>query len=72
MPLTGRRRGGGAYIVLWFGDVPDKRLPPHPDGAGPPQTPKELRRMLEDRLPEARRSLIDIFVIDVSRPEEAE
>ena len=64
--------GCGAYIVLWFGDVPDKRLTPHPDGAGPPQTPEALWRMLEDRLPEARRSLIDIFVIDVSRPEEAE
>ena len=61
--------GRGAYIVLWFGDVPDKRLPPHPDGAGPPQTPEALRQMLEDRLPEARHALIDIFVIDVSRSE---
>ena len=61
--------GRGAYIVLWFGDVPDERLPPHPDGAGPPQTPEALRRMLVDRLPEARHAVIDIFVIDVSRPD---
>ena len=64
-------KGRGAYIVLWFGDVPDKRLPPHPEGAGRPQTPEDPRRMLEDRLPEARCSLIDVFVIDVSRPDEA-
>ena len=59
--------GRGVYIVLWFGDVPERRLPAHPDGLEQPQTPEALRRMLEDRLPEARRSPIDIFVIDVSR-----
>ena len=59
--------GRGVYIVLWFGDVPERRLPAHPDGLEQPQTPEALRRMLEDRLPDARRSLIDIFVIDVSR-----
>ena len=62
--------GCGAYIVLWFGDVPERKLPPHPDDAGPPPTPEALRRMLEDHLPDARRSLIDILVIDVSRPNE--
>ena len=63
--------GRGVYIVLWFGDVPERRLPAHPDGLEPPQTPEALRRMLEDRLPDVRRSLIDIFVIDVSRRGEA-
>ena len=60
--------GRGVYIVLWFGDIPGRNLPPHPDGLPRPQTPGELERMLEDRLPEARRSSIDIFVIDLSRP----
>ena len=63
-------KGRGVYIVLWFGDVRKKRLPAHPDGLERPQTPEALRRMLEDRLPDARRSLIDIFVIDVSRRNE--
>ena len=61
-------KGRGAYIVLWFGDVDKKQLPAHPDGLQRPQTPEELRRMLDDRLTRARRSLIDVFVVDVSRP----
>ena len=63
--------GRGAYIVLWFGQVSERRLPAHPDGFDLPQTPESLRRMLRDRLPEARRAKIDVFVIDVSRPEGA-
>jgi hypothetical protein len=58
--------GRGAYIVLWFGDVPAKNLPVHPDGLARPNTPDELRAMLVDRLPESLRDVIDIFVIDVS------
>lgn len=61
--------GCGVYIVLWFGDVAEKRLPTHPDGHDLPQTPGSLRRMLIDRLPEVRRSCIDVFVIDVSKPD---
>ena len=60
--------GRGVYIVLWFGNVPRKNLPKHPDGLPPPKTPGELEGMLKDRLPEARRSSIDIFVIDLSPP----
>ena len=62
--------GRGAYIVLWFGPVPQKKwkLTRHPDGLEQPDTPQALRQMLIDRLPEARRSWIDVFVIDVSRP----
>ena len=60
--------GRGVYIVLWFGDT--RKLPAHPDGLEQPRTPEALRRMLKDRLPEARRALIDIFAIDVSRPDE--
>ena len=60
--------GCGVYIVLWFGDVPDNRLPAHPKGLEPPGSPEELRSMLIDRLSEAQRGRIDVFVIDVSRP----
>ena len=60
--------GRGVYIVLWFGDVAGKNLPAHPEGLPPPKTPGELKNMLEDRIPEARRSDLDVFVIDVSGP----
>ena len=59
-------KGRGAYIVLWFGDV---RLPRHPDGLPRPKTPEEMKKMLVDRIPEARRSVLDVFVLDVSKPE---
>ncbi len=59
--------GRGVYIVLWFGSIP-RKLPKHPDGLPQPKTPGELEGMLRDRLPEARRSSIDTYVIDLSRP----
>ena len=61
-------QGRGVYLVLWFGDVPGKQLPGHPEQRERPQTPRMLRRMLIDRLPEARRLQIDVFVLDVTRP----
>ena len=66
-----RAEGRGVYIVLWFGEVPDNPLPGHPDCLVPPGTPGELRRMLVDRLSEAQRGRIDVFVIDLSRPKKA-
>ena len=60
--------GRGVYVVLWFGHVPGKQLPRHPDGLQRPRTPEGLRQMLMDRLPEERRSWIDVFVIEVSKP----
>ena len=62
-----RAQGCGVYIVLWFGDVPGKQIPGHPEGLERPATPEALRQMLIDRLPEARRPLIDVLVIDISR-----
>jgi hypothetical protein len=59
--------GRGVYIVIWFGNVPRKQLPPHPDGLPPPTTPESLRTMLVDRIPEAMRDLIDVYVVDVTR-----
>ena len=63
-----RAEGQGVYVVLWFGDVRGKRLPKHPDGRQRPDTPEALRQMLIDRMPEERRSRIDVYVIDVSEP----
>ena len=62
-----RAQGRGVYIVLWFGDIPGKQIPGHPEGLERPATPEALRQMLIDRLPEARRPLIDVLVIDISR-----
>ena len=62
--------GRGAYIVLWFGNVPRKNLPSHPNGADRPSTPEELREMLVERIPEDRRDFVDVFVVDVSKPAE--
>jgi hypothetical protein len=59
--------GRGAYIVIWFGDVPRKKLPAHPDDLASPKTPEELRTMLINRIPEAMRDLIDVYVVDVTR-----
>ena len=67
-----RAEGRGVYIVLWFGDAPVKQLQGHPEGLGSPESPEELRSMLIDRLTKAQRGRIDIFVIDVSRPKEAD
>ena len=57
----------GVYIVLWFGNVPKKKLPRHPEGLERPKSPEELGRMLVNLLPEARRAHIDVFVLDVSQ-----
>ena len=65
-----RAQGRAVYIVLWFGGVPGRQLPRHPEQLERPQTPQALRRMLIDRLPEARRLQIDVFVLDLSRPSE--
>lgn len=62
--------GRGAYIVLWFGDVAAKNLPTHPGGLARPRTPNDLRTMLIDRLPDNLRDVIDVYVVDVSRPAE--
>ena len=66
--LEWRAQGRGVYIVLWFGNVCGKQLPGHPDGLAHPETPQELREMLIAGLPESRRSQIDVFVMDLTRP----
>lgn len=57
----------GIYCVLWFGDVPSaskRRLKPHPDGLHAPANADDMRAMLIARIPEARRALIDVLVLD--------
>lgn len=63
-----RAAGQGLYIVLWFGHALGKQLSRHPEGLARPGTPQELRQMLIDRIPETRRSQIDVFVMDVTAP----
>lgn len=62
-----RADGRGIYIVLWFGHVPGKMLPKHPEGRSLPSTSEQLRLMLIDRLDPAELARVDVFVLDVSR-----
>ncbi|MCG4256748.1 NACHT domain-containing protein [Acetobacter senegalensis] len=57
----------GIYCVLWFGEIQAKtnrRLKLHPEGLDAPQSAEEMRAMLIDRIPEARRAFIDVVVLD--------
>jgi len=63
-----RARGRGIYLVLWFGNVPGKNLPKHPEARMPPTSPFELRQMLLERLSDSEKSRIDVFVLDLSTP----
>jgi hypothetical protein len=63
-----RADGRGIYLVLWVGHVSQKQLPRHPDGLPPPQSPTELRVMLQNRLDDGERRRIEVFVLDICRP----
>ena len=59
----------GIYCVLWCGDLPSKsgrRLKAPPKGLKTPKTPDEMREMLIARIPESRRPLIDVVVLDLT------
>ncbi|TBW40195.1 hypothetical protein E0E54_01085 [Azotobacter chroococcum] len=59
----------GIYCVLWFGDLRSdsgRRLKAPPQGHKPPQSADEMRRILIELIPEARRTLIDVVVLDLS------
>ncbi len=59
----------GIYCVLWFGDLPassGRRLKAPPTGMQAPATAEEMRNELIARIPEARRSLIDVVVLDLT------
>jgi len=64
-----RSEQGGVYCVLWFGVLPSstkRRLKAHPDGLPAPTTADNMRSMLIERIPETRRPLIDVVVIDLA------
>ncbi len=61
-----RADGHGIYLVLWFGPVAGKSLPPHPDKKALPKTPEQLHQMLIECLDPAERGRVDIVVLDVS------
>lgn len=59
----------GIYCVLWFGDIPSvskRRLKTHPDRRPAPTSAAAMRDMLIERIPAARRALIDIVVLNLS------
>lgn len=60
----------GIYCVLWFGDLPSRsgrRLRVPPKGLKRPKMAEEMCRMLIERIPAARRALIDVVVLDLSK-----
>jgi hypothetical protein len=59
----------GIYCVFWFGELPSssgRRLKPHPMGLQAPRSANEMRDMLITGIPEARRALIGVVVIDLT------
>ncbi len=59
----------GIYCVLWFGNLRSdsgRRLKAPPQGQTSPKSATEMRRILIDLIPEARRTLIDVVVLDLS------
>lgn len=54
----------GIFIAIWFG-VDEKVADCKVHGIGSAQ---ELRTSIETTLPQALRGLIDVFVLDVSKP----
>ena len=59
----------GIYCVLWFGDLPfatGRRLKPPPGNRNCPSSSIEMREMLVAAIPEARRTLISVVVLDLS------
>ena len=64
--LRDPRSGGyGIYLVFWFGADRLKRSPP--EGTRP-ESPEELREMLQGLVPPEHRRTISVVVVDVSAP----
>lgn len=73
--LDPETQGRGIFLVLWFDleNLPEptdgtkpKRMPPH--SGKPPKTPAELQARLIETLTPQEQKLIDVFVMDVSKP----
>ena len=61
-PSTG---GHGIYLVLWFGETPERRVPPPPSGLRP-NGPKALQARLQQLLTPEERRRVFVCVLDVS------
>jgi hypothetical protein len=61
-------RNRGVYLVLWFGNVSNKRIRKRLDGLAVPKTARDLAQQLRADLPSGLRGRIDVAVLDVSRP----
>lgn len=67
--LDWRSEERGIYCVLWFGDLPAKsqrRLKPPPNAEAVPVSAAAMQLALVSGIPEARRPLIDVVVLDLS------
>lgn len=58
--------GRGIYLVFWFGNSRERRIPKPPVGIVKPSNPEQLEKTLIQLIPEADRSLIEVIVIDCS------
>ena len=62
--LDQKTQGRGIFLVLWFGD---KNMPAPPSGKKP-KTATELAARLIKTLTSGEQKLIDVFVLNVSKP----
>ena len=59
----------GIYCVFWFGDLPSasgRRLQIQHHGGNAPASADEMRNILIQNIPEARRAMIDVVVLDLT------
>ncbi|MFP7634927.1 NACHT domain-containing protein [Pseudomonas veronii] len=59
----------GIYCVFWFGDLPSasgRRLQAQRHGRQAPESADEMRNILIQNIPEARRAMIDVVVLDLT------
>ncbi len=63
--LDPETQGRGIFLVVWFGE---KTMPAPPSGKKP-KTPTALARRLIETLTAEEKKLINVFVLDVSKPE---
>lgn len=64
-----RSEGRGLYCIFWFGELSastGRRLKSHPDGLPVPTNSFQMRSMVIDRIPTARRPFIDVIVLDLA------
>ncbi len=61
--------GRGIYLVFWFGRdaPPGKRLKRPPNGSPSPETPGQMKTMLERRIRPGFRDSIAVYVLDLTK-----